>query len=111
MELSDAYGDARIRSVQRIIRFRKHSGITLEDHYQSDLLPVLSFMTAETPEYEKETATVRIGGKLTLQFTNANDITIESIPVQDGRLRLAWPETVYRILVKSHPAGLCIEIH
>ena len=111
MELSDAYGDARIHSVQRTIRFRKHSGITLEDHYQSDLLPVLSFMTAETPEYEKETATVRIGGKLTLQFTNANDITIESIPVQDGRLRLAWPETVYRILVKSHPAGLCIEIH
>lgn len=110
MDISGAYADDRIASVQRTVRFTKGEGIVLEDRYQTNLRTILSLMTAVKPEYTSDADTIRIGEKLRLRFTGVSDILIEEIPVTDARLRKAWPEKVYRILASCRNQTIRVEM-
>ena len=56
-------------------------------------------MTCEKPELRQDgSVTVGTLGKLRIAGA-AGPVCVEEVPVTDERLRAAWPEKVYRIII------------
>lgn len=102
MELKGAYPqEAKIHTYTRKVIHRKHVCIEVTDTVKSTSLPTLTLMSVELPSVEDNT--IFLGELGTIQIeanSNPLDITIEEIPITDARLSLAWPERIYRILIR-----------
>ena len=104
MDIATAYLDPRIRSYKREISLIKGEGVFVKDTYDGDLYAVLSLMTYEKPEIistnaSKNSKSIRLGNLGILDIHGADNVEIESIPITDPRLSIAWKHEVYRILV------------
>ncbi len=110
MDIGAAYGDSRIHSYLRtaILRKEPESFISIHDHYDGTLFPVtLSLMTYEPCQVERLTGEngaegdfqIMVGDLGTCRITGASKITVETIPIEDGRLKEAWKHEIYRCLV------------
>ncbi len=103
MDIAGAYpAEAGVRSYRRIVRFDKGHGITIEDRYDGDKAATLSLMLAEEPVVES--GRLVLPGLATITLAGAGTMAVEAIEISDARLRKAWPERLYRVLV-PFPGG------
>jgi hypothetical protein len=98
MEIAGAYPpEAGLRSYRRSVRLKKGHAATIADHHDGDLPATLSLLFAERPLLEP--GSISLPGLATLTLTGAGPLSLETLPISDPRLRRAWPDTLYRVLV------------
>ena len=102
LEMAGAYGDERIKSVKRRVTLRKNEGILIEDAIVAELPAVLTFMTYEKPAAGAVTGgkgAIQVGALGTIEFEGIKNVVIETCPITDERLQIAWEHDCYRILL------------
>ncbi len=123
MDISEAYGDSRLKSYVRTITLKKGDGINVKDEYSGELPAILSLMSYEKPEiigvedYGNEndklgqpTMTLKIGELGICTIVGAESAEIQSFPISDERLSIAWKHELYRILIKTAQGSPAISI-
>lgn len=107
MDIGAAYPpEALLRAFRRTVRLEKNRSVTIADHHDGDLPATLSLMFATRPDLAP--GRISLPGLATLTLTGAGPCTLETLPITDPRLRRAWPDTLYRVLVPL--AGPNLEI-
>lgn len=97
MELAAAWPpEARLESFRRAIEFSA-DGLSVRDVCRGGYREAfLSLMVCEPPRVEG--GRVLIGELGAVAFEGlAGPVEIDTVPISDARLRIAWPDTVYRI--------------
>ena len=109
MDIAGAYpAEAGVRSYRRTVRLDKGRGIELVDHFEGDRPATLSLLLAQEPTMD--------GGRIvlpslaTIGLTGAGSLLVETIQITDARLRKAWPERLYRVLVPFAGSDLRLTI-
>ena len=98
MEIAGAYpSEAGVRSYRRTVWLDKGRAVTIADSYDGDRRATLSLMLAMEPTIEDER--IVLPGLASILLEGAETPTVETIPIQDARLRRAWPDKLYRVLV------------
>lgn len=100
MELAGAWPEqARISSFRRTVTLTEQ-GLNLSDCCSGAYTQAeLHLMTCEKPELRQDgSVTVGTLGKLRIAGA-AGPVCVEEVPVTDERLRAAWSEKVYRIII------------
>lgn len=88
--------------------------VVIEDHYDGDLRCVLSLMTYEEPRVRRafnqslaangaQRFEISVGDLGTIRIDGAAKVDVQTCPITDPRLAIAWRHDCYRILV--HMAG------
>lgn len=95
MELGGAYPEGTVSSYQRSVSFCGRS-ITVADVVKGASRPVLSLITLDRPEAACDAISAD-GWRI--EFKGCSGIAVEEIAIADARLRIAWPERLYRTLV------------
>ncbi len=109
MDIAGAYpAAAGLASYRRTIRLRKGQAIEIEDDFKGERDAVLSLMTQEKPVPESDG--VRLGDLAFLELSGNGRLRIEEIPVDDARLRRAWPDRIFRVLVPIDGRSLRLRI-
>lgn len=107
MDIAGAYPpEALLRHYRRRVRLEKGGPVTIADHHDGDLPATLSLIFATRPDLEP--GRISLPGLAVLTLTGAGPCTLETLPITDPRLRRAWPDTLYRVLVPF--AGSDLEI-
>lgn len=115
MELADAYPEKKVSSYVRTVRLDKEEGITVTDVVScGSLQPVLSLITCEEPFWKEETSELLIPFSETYavlpdiqteaspsvcKIQGAAKVIKERLPITDNRLKTAWKQDMWRILV------------
>lgn len=98
MDIAGAYPEeAGVRLYRRRVVFNKGSGIEIEDIHDGDRAAVLSLMFAEEPQVVGDR--IVLAGLAEIALEGAGEMGVETIAVDDARLRIAWPDRLYRVLV------------
>lgn len=99
LSLRHAYpADDRLRSYIRHMSFdRDRKIIRIEEETDTSLTPVLSLMTLEKPAVNGNSLEF---DSFRITFDSDIEAEIEDFPVTDARLRIAWPDMLYRSLIK-----------
>ena len=98
MDLAGAYPtEAELRSYRRTVTLNKGQGVTIEDIHDGDKAAELTLMFAEEPHLED--ARIVLPGLAEIAITGAGPMQLETVPITDARLRIAWPDTLWRVLV------------
>lgn len=96
MELAGAYPpEAGLRSYHRQVTIEKDRGIEILDRHDGTVPAELTLMVADKP-VAKEGLLV-IGDVGAVAIDGAAVPIIEEIVVDDARLRLSWPDRIYRV--------------
>ena len=95
MELGGAYPEGTVSSYQRRVSFCGRS-ITVADVVKGASRPVLSLITLDRPEAACDAISAD-GWRI--EFKGCSGIAVEEIAIKGARLRIAWPEKLYRTLV------------
>lgn len=121
MDIADAYPpESGLLYYRRNASLRKGKGIVIKDSFafQKDTpftdrenSVVLSFMTYDKPALTESSGclTFSIGSLGQLRITGGKEPKIETIPINDARLAVAWKHAIYRILVVSSESEM--EMH
>lgn len=106
MELAGAWpAQARLASFRRTVTLRKGREVTVEDVCRGAYKDAfLSLMFCQPPQWD---GTVLRAGEAALTFTGGGAPAIEAVPITDARLRLAWPDTLYRVRIPFQNALCC----
>lgn len=107
MDIAPAYPCNVVTQYCRTVTLQKGKGVVLHDitDYAGDV--TLTLMTHERPIVDAEEIIV---GTLGIITTNSRRITVEAVPITDPRLRLAWPDTLYRTqIVFTHELKLSVQ--
>lgn len=98
MEIADAYPpEARLSSYRRLVRLLKGRGVEIRDEHAGELSATLSLMTRERPVAAG--TGLKIGNLGEIEIEGAGLAEIQPISLSDPRLRIAWPERIYRVLL------------
>lgn len=98
MEIAGAYPPAAgLRSYRRTVRLVKGSHVEIHDIHDGDRPAELSLMFAQEPQIAD--GSIRLSGVGALAIEGGGLPRVEPIPIDDARLRLSWPETIYRVLI------------
>ena len=98
MDIAGAYPpEARVAHYRRSVRLIKGETIEIADHHDGERPAELSLMLSERPVLAADRIVIGDLGEITL--AGAGEPRIEEIAVTDARLRQAWPERIFRILV------------
>jgi hypothetical protein len=98
MEIAEAYPpEASVRSYRRSVALQKGYGVTVLDMYYGYKQATLSLMLAVEPALEE--GRVVLPGLATIEIEGGEVPVVETIPISDARLRKAWPDRLYRVLV------------
>lgn len=98
MDIAPAYPpEARLRRYRRHVRLLKGVGVEIVDDWDGDLPAELTLMLRDRPEIDG--GVIRLPGVATLAYDGGGSARLEVVPITDPRLRAAWPETLYRVLV------------
>lgn len=98
MEIAGAYPpEAQVRSYRRIAELHKGHAVTILDTHTGDRRATLSLMLAMAPQVEPGRLVLPELAVITLEGAAAP--VVETITVSDARLRKAWPERLYRVLL------------
>lgn len=98
MEIAGAWpAEAGLRGYRRSVRLLKGRGVLVEDLHDGDRPAELSLMFAAAPRIEADA--ILLDGLGRIDLTGAGTPRVEAIAVDDARLRLSWPERIYRVLV------------
>ena len=108
-ELAGAYpAAAKLRSYHRTIRLVRGSHVELVDVHDGDAKAVLSLMTVVEPM--AEAGKLIFDGLGSIEISGAGAPIIEPITIEDARLRQAWPERIFRILLPLEAGRLVLKI-
>ena len=109
MDIAGAYpGDAKVARYRRSVRLVKGAGIEIADLYEGERRAELSLMLAEVPTLSAGRIGVGALGEIALR--GAGEPRVEEIAITDARLRLAWPEQIFRVLVPLAGGDLRLRI-
>lgn len=99
MELAPAFGDSRIRSYHRTVRLQKNSPVfaVIQDTVDADLPCVMSLIVYEKPVLTDDS--ILLGNLGWIRAEGAGRIRIETLPIRDERLGIAWKHDCFRILI------------
>lgn len=98
MDIAGAYpAEAKLRAYRRRVRLVKGRCVELVDTLDGDRPAELTLMFRDLPEIGG--AVIRLPGLAELTLTGAGPARLEAVAITDPRLRRAWPETLYRVLV------------
>lgn len=98
MDFAAAYPpEAGLRTYRRTVTLAKGQGVTIEDIHDGDKAGELTLMFAEEPHLED--ARIVLSGLAEIAVTGAGPMRLETIPITDARLRIAWPDTLWRVLM------------
>ncbi|MEF2071101.1 heparinase II/III domain-containing protein [Consotaella aegiceratis] len=98
MEIAGAYPpEADVACYRREVRLVKGEAVVVEDRYEGERPAELSLMFVEHPEISD--GLIRVGDLGTIHLDGAGTMRLEEIPITDVRLRWAWPDRLYRVLV------------
>jgi hypothetical protein len=98
MDIAGAYPpDAALRSYRRRVVLHKGRAVEIEDVYDGERSAELSLMLARRPELAA--GEIALPGLATIVVTGAGAMRLDEIPITDARLRKAWPERLYRVVV------------
>ena len=95
MKLAHAYPEGTVGSYRRDIGFSEHL-ITFTERIENGNNPVLSLIVMDKPEIAGSAV---FCGTWRLRFDGAKDIKAETLDITDARLRIAWPDKLYRLLI------------
>lgn len=95
MELSKAYPSGTVGSYRRTIGFSGHC-ITFEENTKDCTDPVLSLIVMDKPEIDGNRISF---GSWSIEMEGSGSVSVERMDITDARLRMAWPDRLYRVLV------------
>ena len=99
MDLAPAYGPVPGLHYYRRTARLTAQGLTLTDETNYTGTVQLSLMSQEPPTVDG--LALQFGSLARAQLTGAvRQITTETLSITDSRLRLAWPDTLYRTVVR-----------
>jgi hypothetical protein len=109
MDIAGAYPpEAGLAHYRRVVRLVKGEAIEIADLYEGKRAAVLSLMMQEPPAVSPGRIAVGALGEIALQ--GAGEPRVEEIAITDARLRQAWPERLYRVLVPLAGSRLALRI-
>ncbi len=109
MDIAGAYPpEAGVAHYRRSVRLVKGEAVEIVDHHDGERPAELSLMLCEKPTLAAERIFVGDLGAITL--AGAGALRVEEIAVTDARLRQAWPERIFRVLVPLAGRDLRLEI-
>ena len=98
LDLAAAYPpEAGVQSYTRTVRLIRGQHVEIIDDHDGERDAVLSLMTVEKPSIAGETLV--LGDLGSIELDGAGSPAIETIQIDDPRLRQSWPDTLYRTLV------------
>lgn len=103
MELATAYAlpDTEVSYVRSVTLDKQTHSVHLLDKTNADQV-ILNFITYEKPEVTENL--IQIGTIAQAEFTGAELLAIEVLPITDARLKKAWDHDLYRIrLTMTNP--------
>ncbi|MEO5806287.1 heparinase II/III family protein [Devosia sp.] len=109
MNIVGAYPKAAgVAHYRRIVRLIKGGGVEIWDDFVGERQAELSLMLSEVPRISG--GRMVIGDLADLVVAGAGPIRVEEITITDPRLRRAWPERLYRVLVPIEGRQLRLKI-
>lgn len=97
-DIAGAYPpEAGLRSYRRRVRLLKGQAVELVDTWDGDRPAELTLMFRDRPEIDG--ARLVLPGIAKLAWSGAGPARLEAVPITDPRLRWAWPDTLYRVLL------------
>lgn len=98
MDLAGAFPpDAGVTTARRTVRFVKGEQIEIEDVRTPAGPSTLHLMLARRPDIAAHGLV--LPGLGAIEIDGGGTATVEAIAVADPRLRLAWPDTLYRVAI------------
>lgn len=121
MDIAGAYPkEAGLLSYRRTVSLHKSREIVVKDCFAFDTAAsdrqkntvILSLMSYEKPilQTDSNELSFRLGDLGILILSGASLLAVESIPIDDPRLKLAWDHELYRILVQADDTELELRI-
>ncbi|PHR53600.1 MAG: heparinase [Robiginitomaculum sp.] len=108
MDIAGAYPpEARLVSYQRRVLLRRGRGVSITDHYDGELAPIMNLILAQKPKISAGQICV---GDAQIILTGAGRIEVEEIEITDPRLAASWPGPVYRARLTFSGQSLRLEI-
>jgi hypothetical protein len=86
-----------VRSYRRRVTLHKARKVVIEDDYDGDRAAELSLIFSVRPELAP--ASLTLPGLADIAIEGAGQMRLEEVAVADARLRAAWPDRLYRLLV------------
>lgn len=109
MDIAGAYPpEARVVHYRRSVRLIKGEGVEIADHHDGERAAALSLMLSEEPTLSA--GRIIVGDLGAIALSGAGELRIERIAISDARLRQAWPERIFRVLVPLAGRDLLLRI-
>jgi hypothetical protein len=108
-DIAGAYPpQARLRSYRRSVELVKGRGVRIEDLHDGDLPAELSLIFAHRPVLHDWG--IALDGLGRIAVSGAGAPRVEEVAITDARLRLAWPQAIWRVLLPFDGAKLSLWI-
>jgi len=109
LDIAPAYPtEAKLRSYRRTVALNRGHGVEISDIHDGDLPAVLSLMVRDEPKIDGNT--ISIGQLGSIEVEGSCDIFVEAIEINDTRLKISWPSTLYRLRVSPAEKRLTLRI-
>ena len=97
-DLSAAYEKDKglMKYIRTSVFDRDKGSITITEDYDADNPAVLSLISVEKPECASDAL---IWSSFSASFSGKISTAIETLEIKDARLRMAWPDKIYRALI------------
>lgn len=89
--------EARLRAYRRTVSLRRGHGVEIIDDHDGDLPAVLSVMIRDEPVVHG--GSVHVGELGRIEIEGGGDIEIDTIEIDDARLKISWPSRIYRLRI------------
>ena len=108
MDIAGAYPpEAQLRSYRRRVSLEAGQ-VEIVDTFDGDKAAELTLMFAEKPELAD--GRIVLPGFAEIILSGGGTMQLETVPIADARLRIAWPEKLYRVLVPLNARTLELRI-
>ena len=109
LDIAAAYPEeARLRTYRRRVTLRRGHGVEITDEHDGDVPAVLSLMTCGEPVVRG--GSVHVGELGRIKIDGGGDILIDTIEIDDARLRISWPSKIYRLRIPLVGKQLTLQI-
>ncbi|MGF9564404.1 heparinase II/III family protein [Neorhizobium sp. JUb45] len=109
LDIAPAYPpEAKLRSYRRTVTLNRGHGVETTDIHEGDLPATLSLMLREKPVVEG--GIIHVGDLGLIEVEGGRDIQVETIEINDARLKISWPAKLYRLRVPFADTRLTLRI-